>query len=108
MTEQIRWGILGTGRIARKFCDTLKELEQAQLYAVGSRTTEKAEDFGSAYGIAHCYGSYRELVLDKNVDIIYVATPIACHYENVKLCLNAGKHVLCEKAFTQSAAEAEE
>ena len=108
MTEQIRWGILGTGRIARKFCDTLKELEQAQIWAVGSRTSEKAEEFGTAYGIERCYGSYRELVSDKDVDIIYVATPIACHYENVKLCLNAGKHVLCEKAFTQTATEAEE
>ena len=108
MTEKIRWGILGTGRIARKFCDTLKELEEAQLWAVGSRTQQKAEDFGGAYGIPHCYGSYQELVQDKGVDIIYVATPIACHYENVKLCLQAGKHVLCEKAFTQTAAEAEE
>lgn len=108
MEEKIRWGILGTGRIARKFCDTLKELPQALICAVGSRSPETAERFGMEYGIAHCYGSYEELAQDKDVDIIYVATPIACHYENVKLCLNAGKHVLCEKAFTQNVAEAEE
>lgn len=105
--KKIRWGILGTGRIARKFCDTLRELDQAQLYAVGSRTTEKSEAFAKEYGMEKHYGSYAEFVQDENIDIVYVATPIGCHYENVRLCLNAGRNVLCEKALTQRAAEAE-
>lgn len=108
MDQSIRWGILGTGRIARKFCDTLKELPQAEIYAVGSRTLEKAENFGEEYRIEKRYGSYEAFAAEKGIDIVYVATPIGCHYEHVKLCLNAGKHVLCEKAFTQSAAQAEE
>lgn len=106
--KKIRWGIMGTGRIAGVFCNMLKDLEQAQIYAVASRNQEKATEFGAKYGATACYGTYEELVQDPQVDIIYIATPIACHYENVKLCLNAGKHVLCEKALTQSSAQAKE
>lgn len=106
--EKIRWGIMGTGRIAGIFCDMLTKLEQAEIYAVASRTEEKALEFGRKYNAEKSYGSYEALVQDTEADIIYVATPIGCHYENVKLCLNAGKHVLCEKALTQRAAEAEE
>ena len=105
---RIRWGILGTGRIAHTFCDTLRKLPQAELYAVGSRNEETAACFAGKYGISKWYGSYEAFVSDENVDIVYVATPIGSHYENVKLCLNAGKHVLCEKALTQTAQEAEE
>lgn len=103
-----RWGIMGTGRIAHTFCDTLKLVEEAEIYAVGSRTDEKAKEFGEKYNAVKCYGSYEELVADPQVDIVYVATPITCHYDNVKLCLLAGKHVLCEKLFVQTAKEAEE
>ena len=99
---------MGTGRIAGVFCNMLKDLEQAEIYAVASRVQEKALEFGTNYGALACYGSYEELVQDPQVDIIYIATPIACHYENVKLCLNAGKHVLCEKALVQSSAQAKE
>ncbi len=106
--QKIRWGIMGTGRIAGVFCNTLKELEQAEIYAVASRNEEKAEEFGGRYNAEKCYGSYEELVADDRVDIIYVATPIMCHYDNVKLCLEAGKHVLCEKAITRSAEQARE
>ena len=99
---------MGTGRIAGVFCNMLKDLEQAEIYAVASRNQEKATEFGAKYGATACYGTYEELVEHPQVDIIYIATPIACHYENVKLCLNAGKHVLCEKALTQSSAQAKE
>lgn len=99
---------MGLGRIAGTFCNMLKELEGAEIYAVASRTIEKAEAFGQNYQAARCYSSYEELVQDECVDIIYVATPIGSHYDNVKLCLNAGKNVLCEKAFTLKADEAEE
>ena len=104
----VRWGILGTGRIARIFCSTLKALPQAQIYAVGSRSQETAERFGQEYHAEACYGSYEQLVLDPQVELVYVASPIGSHEQHVKLCLNAGKHVLCEKALTQSSAEAKE
>lgn len=106
--HKTRWGIIGTGRIAGIFCNMLKELEQAEIYAVASRSADKAVEFGSKYNAIKCYGSYEELTADASVDIIYIATPIACHYDNAKLCLNAGKHVLCEKALTQSSSQAKE
>lgn len=106
--KKIRWGIMGTGRIANVFCDMLRNLEQAEIYAVGSRDFEKASLFGKKYQVKHCYGSYEGLATDEKIDIIYVATPITCHYHNVKLCLESGKHVLCEKAFTQSVEQARE
>ena len=108
MEKTIRWGIMGCGRIAGTFCNMLKELNGAEIYAVASRTTDKAETFGAKYNAVKCYGTYEELVQDAKVDIVYVATPIGCHYENAKLCLNAGKAVLCEKALTIRAEEAEE
>lgn len=108
MDKKIRWGIMGTGRIAKLFCDTLRKLKQAEIYAIGSRNKETAEAMKGIYHAAVSYGSYEELVKDDKIDIIYVATPIGSHYENVKLCLKAGRNVLCEKAFTQKSAEAEE
>ena len=104
----VRWGILGTGRIAGVFCDTLAQMTDAQIYAIGSRTEEKAKAFAQTYQAPVSYGSYEALVADENIDIVYVASPINCHYEHVKLCLLAGKGVLCEKAFTQTAEQAEE
>ncbi len=107
-TSPVRWGILGTGRIARIFCHTLQALPQAEIYAVGSRSQEKAESFGREQGAAVHYGSHAEFVNDEKIDIVYVATPIGSHYGDVKRCLLAGKHVLCEKAFTRTSEEAQE
>lgn len=106
--KAVRWGIMGTGRIAGIFCEALKSLPQAEIYAVGSRTLEKAKSFAAGCGAQKAYGSYEEFAADDNIDIVYVATPIACHYDNVRLCLKAGRNVLCEKAFTQRVEEAEE
>jgi dihydrodiol dehydrogenase / D-xylose 1-dehydrogenase (NADP) len=108
MSSVIRWGILAPGRIAHKFVKGLLALEDAQAYAVGSRTLEKAQEFADQYGIPKAYGSYQELAEDPDVDIIYVATPHPAHKESVLLCLKAGKAVLCEKPFTMDANEAEE
>ena len=104
--KPVRWGIMGTGRIAGIFCEALKALPQAEIYAVGSRTPAKARAFAGGCGAEKAYGSYEEFAADEKIDIVYVATPIACHYENVRLCLEAGRNVLCEKAFTQRAGEA--
>lgn len=108
MSDPIRWGILGTGKIARQFAIGLRELPEAQLLAVGSRTAAAAATFGAEFQVPHCHASYEALAHDPDVDVIYVATPHACHKENTLLSLAAGKAVLCEKPFTINAREAAE
>jgi predicted dehydrogenase len=103
----IRWGILGTGKIARTFAQALRELPDAQLVAVASRNAEGAARFGSEFHIGHCHASYQALADDPDVDVIYIATPHTLHAENAIMCLAAGKHVLCEKAFTMNRREAQ-
>ena len=99
MRDPIRWGILGTGSIARQFATGLRELSDAQLVAVGSRTPERAEAFGTEFAVPRRHGNYAALASDPQVDVVYVATPHACHHADTLLCLNAGKPVLCEKPF---------
>lgn len=82
--------------------------EGERLAAVGSRRAESAKAFAAQYNIPHWYASYEELAADPAVDAIYIATPNALHYENCKLCLEHGKHVLCEKPFTINAEQAKE
>jgi predicted dehydrogenase len=106
-TTKLRWGILGTGGIAAGQTRDLIDHDFI-VAAVGSRTLESAKDFAGRYGIARAHGSYQELVADPEVDVIYVATPHAFHAENALLALNAGKHVLVEKAFTINGAQARE
>lgn len=103
----IRWGILGTGNIARQFAEGLKSARGAVLQAVGSRTAEPAEEFGALFGIPHRHASYEALAADPEVDVVYIATPHSLHKDNAMLCLNAGKAVLCEKPFTINRREAE-
>lgn len=105
--QPFRWGILGLGSIARQFATGLKELPDAELIAVGSRTQEKADKFGNEFGASHCHASYEALANDPDVDAIYIATPHSAHREDALLCLDAGKAVLCEKPFTINAAQAE-
>jgi len=104
----IRWGIIGTGRIAHELADALRRLPGAELFSVGSRSAETAGRFADEFGIPRPYGSYHALVNDPQVDLIYVATPHSCHADNTRLALNAGKPVLCEKPFTINAVEARE
>jgi predicted dehydrogenase len=108
MKDLIRWGILGPGRIARKFASALKESEGAELAAVGSRSLERAESFASEFGFARAHGSYEELAGDDGIDAVYIGTPHSRHRDDTLLCLRAGRHVLCEKAFAINASEAEE
>jgi len=95
----IHWGILGCGRIAHKFAQDLLTIPTAKLSAVASRSFEKSILFGKEYNSVSCYGSYEELCLDNNVDVIYIATPHSFHFEHTMLCLNHSKSVLCEKPF---------
>lgn len=107
MPKPIHWGILGTGRIARKFAAGLACLPDARLGAVGSRSTEAAGDFAREFPGVRCHSSYAALAQDPEVDAIYIATPHTLHAANTRVCLEAGKPVLCEKPFTINAAEAE-
>lgn len=107
MSEQVRWGILGAGKIAATFTKDLLATGHT-VTAVGSRDDAKAAAFAAEFGIAGTHGSYESLVQDPSVDIVYVATPHPMHAENAILALRAGKHVLLEKPFTLNAAEARE
>lgn len=104
----LRWGILSTGVIAKSFAETARRMGNVEITAVASRSAQSAEAFGEAYGIPKRYASYEALAADPDVDIVYVATPHSRHYADMKLLIDAGKHILCEKSFTTDAAQAVE
>lgn len=110
--ENMKFGILGCGYIADLMAKAVKTLENkgmgVELYAVAARDKEKAQAFASQHGAHKFYGSYQELVNDKDVDLVYIATPHSHHYEQAKLCINAGKNLLIEKAFCANAKQATE
>jgi len=99
MSKIYNWAILGCGHIAEKFSQDLKTLPNATLYATASRKIEKAQNFANKFGFEKAYGSYKEMVEDTKIDIVYIATPHTLHLEHTLLCLNNKKAVLCEKAF---------
>ncbi|MEX0982509.1 MAG: Gfo/Idh/MocA family oxidoreductase [Bacteroidales bacterium] len=101
--KNINWGIIGCGAIAQKFAQALNGSNHCTPYAAAARDGKRAADFARKWGFTKSYGSYREMVQDKEVDIVYIATPHSYHYAHVKLCLEAGRHVLCEKPFTVNA-----
>jgi predicted dehydrogenase len=103
---RVRWGILGTGRMAGEFALALHRVPEAELVAVGSRDLPRAVAFARAGGAARAYGSYEELVSDAAVDVVYVATPNSQHREHCRLALAAGRAVLCEKPFATNGREA--
>ena len=107
MATKIRWGILATGWIAELFVKDL-QLTGHVVAAVGSRSQASADRFATMFGIAKAHGSYEALAADPDVDIIYIATPHPQHAAAARLALNAGKHILVEKAFTLNAVEAAE
>ena len=100
-------GILGAGWIAEKMAEALAPLTDYCVYAIASRSIEKANDFAQRWNVPKAYGSYEEMVSDNDVDLVYIATPHSHHYPHTMLALEHGKHVLVEKAFTANAAEAE-
>ncbi len=105
MKKSYNWGILGPGKISHRFSEGLKLLDNAVLYAVGSRDIGRARQFSDLHGFKKYYGSYKELAADPDVDIVYVASPHSHHMEHTILCLEAGKSVLCEKAFALNSRE---
>ena len=105
--KKLNWAILGPGLIATEFAQALLNVH-GEIYAVGSRTLEKAEAFAKKYQVQKAYGSYDELLADSNVDVVYISTPHCNHYEYIMKSLHQNKHVLCEKAITVSSSELKE
>ena len=103
---KFKWAILGPGSIANKFADGLAVVDDAELYAVGSRSFERAEAFAGKYSVAKIYGSYEEMVKDKEIDCVYISTPHPMHKDNALLCIENGLNVLCEKPFAMNEKEA--
>ena len=97
MDKKVKWGILGLGKIAGQFCEDLSQLESCTIEAVASRSMSKAEAFGERFNAVKKYASYTELMMDPDVDIIYIATPHDSHSEYAIQAMSHGKHVLCEK-----------
>ncbi|MCA9833024.1 MAG: Gfo/Idh/MocA family oxidoreductase [Thermomicrobiales bacterium] len=104
----IRWGIVGTGNIAKIFARDLPLARSAELVAVGSRSQEKADAFGDMFNIPRRYDSYEGIVNDPDIDVVYVATPHPWHHDITIQLLNAGKNVLCEKPMAMNVAETRE
>jgi len=108
MTEPLGWGLIGTGGIAHAFASDLLFTHSGRAAAVGSRHMDSANRFADEFDIPNRHASYEALVADRDVDVVYVATPHPMHHANALLALRAGKPVLVEKAFTMNAAEAQE
>lgn len=108
MSEPLRWGVLGPGRIAHTFASDLAFTKEGVITAVASRSQSTADSFGDEFSVRNRYSSYEDLVADPDVDVVYVATPHPFHLANAKLALEHGKPVLVEKALTMNAAEARE
>lgn len=103
----IRWGIVGPGRIAEELVADFVHVPDAQVLAVGSRSAERAGAFAARHGIERAYGSYRELIADPDVDVLYIATPHPQHLAIGLEASRAGKSLLVEKAFTATLAGAQ-
>lgn len=99
--KKVNWGILGLGQIATEFAETF-DVENAVLYAAGSRNDEKAAEFAQKHAIEKSYGSYDALLEDPSIDVVYIATPHSHHAELILKSLEHGKHVLSEKAITMN------
>lgn len=99
-------GIIGTGEIAKVMADTITKIPEVHLYGVASRTSGKAETFSAPYEKCIPFGSYQDMVKDNSIDLVYIATPHSEHYNNIILCLEHDRNVLCEKAFTVNSKQA--
>ena len=105
MSKIFNWGIIGLGKIAELFANDLKLLPDARLFAVASRSQQKAELFAKKFDVLHTYGCYEDIVKNKDLDIIYIATPHSLHCENTIMCLKNKIAVLCEKPLAINSAE---
>ena len=108
LDRPVRWGILGTARIAAKVCRAMHAAEGAAVVAVASRDADRARAWAAEHGVGRGYGSYEELLRDDEIDAVYIPLPPALHAEWTIRAAEAGKHVLCEKPLAASLGEAEE
>jgi predicted dehydrogenase len=108
MNTEIRWGVVGPGRIADTVTQDFAVVDGARAVAVASRSFQRAEAFGARHGIERAYGSYAEILADPEVDVLYLATPHSQHHAVAVAALRAGKALLVEKAFTATTAGAAE
>lgn len=100
-----RWGVIGTGNIAKTVCDSIVKSGRHKVVAAYSRTAQRAEKFAKRYG-AKCYTDKEKFFADKNIDAVYIATPHSAHYDYLIDCVNHGVPALCEKSFTVNAVQA--
>lgn len=105
--KKYNWGILGAARIADKFTEGLKVLSNADCYAIAARSWERANAFKEKHGFKKAYGSYKDMLADPQVDVVYIATTNNLHFEHAMMCLEAGKAVLCEKPFASNQEQVE-
>ena len=98
--QSFNWGIIGPGNIANTFAKAIASSKKGKVLAVASRSKERATDFANTYHIEKIYSDYEQMLIDPDIDIIYIATPHNFHYQQAKMCLEAGKHVLVEKPCT--------
>jgi predicted dehydrogenase len=108
VNREIRWGVVGPGRIAQKVVEDFAVVDGARAVAVASRSLDRAEAFASKHGLERAYGSYAEIIADPDVDVLYLATPHPQHHALALAGLRAGKALLIEKAFTATTAGAAE
>ncbi|MBW7572018.1 Gfo/Idh/MocA family oxidoreductase [Caproiciproducens sp. AGMB10547] len=104
----MNFAILCAGNIAGKMAKTVSRMNEVTPYAIAARELSRARNMAGQYGFQKAYGSYEELLNDENVDLVYIASPHSHHYEHAKLCLEHGKHVLCEKPLTVNQKQAED
>ena len=102
-----KFGIMGAGGIASKFCQAVKLTEGAVVTAVASKNTDRAMRFAAQNNIFRSYGNYEEMLSKENLDAVYIATTNNFHYENINLCIDYGVPVLCEKSMFLSMKEAQ-
>ena len=105
MSNIINWGIIAAGKIAGKFAADLNTLPDANLYAIASRSGQKAAAFAEKYGVSKTFDSYEAMLKDPQLDVVYIATPHVFHCQNTLMCLENGKAVLCEKPFAMNGQE---
>lgn len=105
---KLKIGFVGAGKMAAVMADTLRRMDSVETLAVAARDGERARLFAAEQGFAKSYGSYEEMLAAGEIDLAYISTTISHHFEQAMLCLDYGVPVLCEKAFTANAREAEE
>ena len=96
----IKWGIMGSGNIANSFAKGLQVIEDANLYAVASKSKGKGEAFAEKFNVEKIYGSYEELAKDSEVEVIYISTINSLHETCINLAIDNHKHILCEKPLS--------